>query len=105
MSVLLLQSFGNASVAQSVLSEGDLGLAQSIHWSWGIGVMLGIYVAGGISGAHMNPAVTVAQACTGNFSWKKVPVYCIAQYIGSFLAAICVYLVYFGKNLVNLLQN
>ena len=98
---MLFQCFGDGSVAQSVLSGGELGLAQSIHWSWGIGVMMGIYVAGGVSGAHMNPSVSVAQASVGNLPWRKVPVYCVAQYIGAFLASICVYLVYYGKHIVN----
>lgn len=93
------KAFGDGSVAQSVLSGGTLGLAQSIHWSWGIGVTLGIYVGGGVSGAHMNPAVSVAQACVGNLPWKKVPVYMIAQYCGAFLASLFVYLVYYGKSL------
>lgn len=49
------------------------------------------------SGAHINPSVTVAEACIGYFPWRKVPVYILAQYAGSFAASICVYLVYFGK--------
>ena len=84
-------------MAQKVLSKGDLGSALSIHWSWGIGVMLGIYVAGGVSGAHLNPAVTLAQACLGRLPWRKVPLYMLSQYAGAFVAGACVYLVYYGK--------
>lgn len=62
-------------------------------------------MAGGVSGAHMNPAVTVAQACVGHLPWKKVPVYCMAQYLGAFLSAICVYLVYHGKLLLTVHSN
>ncbi|KAK3608180.1 hypothetical protein CHS0354_034135 [Potamilus streckersoni] len=101
--------FGTASVAQSVLSSANLGTSLSIHFSWGIGVMMGVYVSGGVSGGHLNPAVTLALSCLGRFPWKKVPVYMLAQYLGSFVASACVYLVYMdalnnfdgGKRLVD----
>src|SRR5206468_10273209 len=48
--------FGVGVVAQTVLTPFSAG-AQSIHWAWGLGVVMGVYVAGGISGAHINPAV------------------------------------------------
>ncbi|KAL4227207.1 hypothetical protein ACF0H5_012653 [Mactra antiquata] len=94
LGTFILLTFGTASVAQKVLSDGDNGSALSIHWSWGIGVTLGIYVAGGVSGAHLNPAVTIALACLGKCPWKKTPVYMLAQYLGAFIASACVYLVY-----------
>lgn len=46
------QVFGDGSVAQFVLSKGELGSAHSIHWSWGVGVMMGLYASGGISGNY-----------------------------------------------------
>lgn len=95
LGTFILLVFGDGSVAQKVLSNGELGSALSIHWSWGIGVMLGIYVAGGVSGAHINPAVTVAQACLGRCPWKKVAPYMLSQYVGAFVASACVYLVYY----------
>lgn len=94
LGTFILLVFGDGSVAQKVLSKGELGSALSIHWSWGIGVMLGIYVAGGVSGAHLNPAVTVAQAFLGRISWKKVVPYMLSQYVGAFVASACVFLVY-----------
>ena len=42
------------------------------HYRWGIGVMLGILVSGGVSGGHLNPAITVAVASVGKFPWRKV---------------------------------
>jgi glycerol uptake facilitator-like aquaporin len=63
--------------------------------------MLGIYVAGGVSGAHLNPAVTVAQAFLGRISWKKVVPYMLSQYVGAFVASACVFLVYHGKYFIN----
>ena len=64
---------------------------------WGLGVTLGIYMAGRISGAHLNPAVTFALAITGRFKWSKVPYYCIAQTIGAFFGAAIVFAVFYTK--------
>jgi glycerol uptake facilitator protein len=81
--------FGVGVVAQTVLTPFTAG-AQSIHWAWGIGVMMGVYVAGGISGAHINPAVTLAFAVRRGFPWAKVLPYWGAQVLGAFLAALVV---------------
>jgi glycerol uptake facilitator protein len=81
--------FGVGVVAQTVLTPFSAG-AQSIHWAWGIGVVLGVYVAGGISGAHINPAVTVALALRRGFPWAKVLPYALAQTVGAFLAAMVI---------------
>jgi glycerol uptake facilitator protein len=81
--------FGCGVVAQTVLTPFTAG-AQSIHWAWGIGVIMGIYVAGGISGAHLNPAVTVSLAWRRKFPWGKVGPYALAQVIGAFVAAMIV---------------
>ena len=59
--------------------------------------MLGAYVSGGISGGHLNPAVTLALAISKKFKWKKVAVYFAGQYLGAFLAATVVYAVYYGE--------
>ncbi|WAQ99001.1 AQP10-like protein [Mya arenaria] len=95
LGTFILLSFGDGSVAQMLLSQGELGSALSIHLSWGLGVMMGVFVAGGVSGAHLNPAVTGAMACLGRLPWRKAPVYMLAQYLGAFIAAACVYLVYY----------
>jgi glycerol uptake facilitator protein len=58
--------------------------------------MLGIYVAGAISGAHINPAVTLALAVRGKLPWSKVVPYWIAQVLGAFVAALILYFVYQG---------
>jgi glycerol uptake facilitator protein len=81
--------FGVGVVAQTVLTPFSAG-AQSIHWAWGLGVVMGIYVAGGISGAHINPAVTLALAVRRGFPWGKVLPYMLAQTVGAFLAALVV---------------
>lgn len=95
MATFILVSFGVGSVAQKVLSRGAFGTFFSINFGWGIGVTLGCYWAGGISGAHMNPAVTLAFAFVRRLEWIKVPVYCIAQLFGAFLASAVVYGIYY----------
>ena len=84
----ILILFGVGVVAQVV--AGGIGNHDSIAWAWGLGVMLGIYVAGRISGAHLNPAVTVALALFQGFPWRKVGPYSLAQLAGAFVAALVV---------------
>src|SRR5919197_252791 len=81
--------FGVGVVAQTVLTPFTAG-AQSIHWAWGLGVVMGVYVAGGISGAHLNPAVTLGLALRRGFPWGKVLPYSLAQLVGAFLAALVI---------------
>jgi len=85
---MILILFGVGVVAQVV--GGGIGDHDSIAWSWGLGVMLGVYVAGRISGAHLNPAVTIALAVFKGFEWRKVAPYSIAQFLGAFVAALLV---------------
>jgi glycerol uptake facilitator protein len=84
----ILILFGCGVVAQVV--AGGFGNHDSIAWSWGIGVTLGIYVAGRMTGAHLNPAVTIALATFRGFSWRKVAPYALSQFLGAFLAALVV---------------
>jgi glycerol uptake facilitator protein len=85
---LILILFGVGVVAQVV--AGGLGGHDSIAWGWGFGVMLGIYVAGRISGGHLNPAVTIALALFRGFEWRKVAPFVLAQTLGAFVAALIV---------------
>lgn len=88
--VFILIMFGDGVVAQVVLSEGKKGEYQSISWGWGLGVMLGVYTAG-ISGAHLNPAVTFANCLYRKFPWRKFIPYACAQVLGAFVASGVVY--------------
>jgi glycerol uptake facilitator protein len=85
---LILILFGVGVVAQVVAA--GIGGHDSIAWAWGFGVTLGIYVAGKISGAHLNPAVTIALAAFKGFEWRKVAPYALAQTAGAFVAALLV---------------
>ncbi len=106
--VLLL--FGDGCVASFALFNNSLPspanpfFAQNwvvIMLGWGLAVMLGIYVAGAVSGAHINPAVTLAFAARGKFPWNKVLPYWAAQVLGAFIAAAILYFVYHGAIVAN----
>jgi len=94
LGTFVLVTFGCASIAQSVLSLQNKGDFFSINWGWALGLMLGLLVSGGVSGGHLNPAVSVAVATIGKFPWWKVPHYLAAQYLGAFVASATVFLVY-----------
>jgi glycerol uptake facilitator protein len=94
LGTLVLILFGNGVVAMVVLFgvpmfKGEVvkGGYTNITLAWGLAVTMGIYVAGKISGAHLNPAVTVAFAVRRGFPWAKVLPYSIAQIAGAFVAA------------------
>lgn len=86
---------GEMAVAQLVIGGGNNGNWLAMALSWGLAVMLGVYVAGGVSGAHMNPAVTLALAINRGFEWYKVVGYWAAQFTGAFLGTAVAYLVYY----------
>jgi len=86
--------FGIGVVAQVVLYGGKFGDYTVIPFAWGWGVALAIYVAGGVSGAHLNPAVTLSLALRRGFPWKKVVPYWGAQVAGAFVAAALMYFNY-----------
>lgn len=88
---LILILFGVGVVAQVVTAgDEDYGNHNSIAWAWGMGVTFGIFAAGRISGAHLNPAVTVALAVFRGFPWKQVIPFILAQVGGAFVAALLV---------------
>lgn len=78
--VLIL--FGAGVVAQTVLSKGANGGQVTISIAWGLGVVMGRYVPVGVSGAHLNPAVTIALAVHRGFPWRKVLPFSLAQTLG-----------------------
>lgn len=93
----VLIAFGGGVVAMTLLfghgQPGEIvnGGYTNITLCWGLAVTMGIYIAGKISGAHLNPAVTLTMAVYRGFSWAKVLPYCAVQVIGAFLGAALVY--------------
>ena len=95
LGTFILIIFGVGVVAQVVTNpDGALGDHDSVAWGWGLGVVLGVYVAARVSGGHINPAVTIALATFKGFPWRKVLPYSLAQTAGAFVAAIIVRFVY-----------
>jgi len=97
LGTMVLILFGNGVVAMVVLFghgvPGEIvnGGFTNITLAWGLAVTMGVYVAGKISGAHLNPAVTIAVAAFRGFPWSKVIPYSIAQIAGAFVAAAVVF--------------
>jgi glycerol uptake facilitator protein len=104
LGTLIIIAFGDGVVAMAVAAlnqsgRGSTGLASAgdwllIAWGWGFAVCFAVYVAGGVSGAHLNPAVTLALALRRGFEWRKVPSYWAAQVLGAFVGAALVYFNY-----------
>ncbi|KAG6578181.1 putative aquaporin [Phytophthora cinnamomi] len=91
----ILVLIGDGSVAQYVLGGGNAGHYLSVNLAWGIALLFGIHFSGGVSGGHLNPAVTLTLAAFGRFEWYKLPGYFIAQTLGAFAAAWVVFVVYY----------
>lgn len=85
--------FGAGCVAAAQLAGASLSLWE-ISIIWGLGVSMAIYLSAGLSGAHLNPAVTIALAVFYGFEKKKVFAYIVAQMLGAFAAAALVYFLY-----------
>jgi MIP family channel proteins len=94
LGTFVLIMFGVGVVAQNVLSKGANGSYLAINLGWGLAVTMGCYVSAGVSGAHLNPAVTLALAVHRRFPWSKVGPYIAAQFAGAILASLVVYLTY-----------
>jgi len=109
LGTFVLIAFGDGVVAMAVAAlpgsgrtAGPTVIFQAagdwllITWGWAMAVAFGVWVAGGVSGAHLNPAVTLAFAVRRKFAWAKVAPYMAAQVVGAFVGAALVFLVYFN---------
>ncbi len=92
----LLILLGNGVVANVLLphSKGAGGGWIVITFGWAMGVFLGVFVSSGVSGGHLNPAVTLTMAYLGRISWSIVPGYLLAQLAGAFTGAVFTWLMY-----------
>lgn len=94
LGTFVLIMFGVGVVAQFVLGGGKNGEYLSVNVGWGLAVTLGVYVSAGVSGAHLNPAVTLALAMRRGFAWSKVLPYIAAQFAGAIAASAVVFVTY-----------
>ena len=96
LGTFLLILFGGGVVAGAVLKDSKSFNAGwfTICTAWGLGVAFAIYAVGGVSGAHINPAVTLSFAFSGDFPWGKVPGYILAQIAGAFTGGVFVWIFY-----------
>lgn len=69
----------------------------AITFGWGFAVLTGAYLAGGVSGAHLNPAVTVGLAVEGGTKWSDVPLYLASQLLGAMIGAVLMWATYYGQ--------
>ena len=96
MGTALLVLLGNGVVANVVLrqTKGEGSGWIVITFGWGMAVFVSVFCVGDISGAHINPAVTLGLAVAGKFAWSSVAGYVVAQILGGIVGATLVYLVY-----------
>src|SRR5215212_9516673 len=86
LGTFILVFFGCGAVHTAVLTGAQSGLWQ-VAIVWAIAIMVAVYIFGGISGAHINPAITLAAAVWGGFPFRKVVPYIASQVAGAFFAA------------------
>lgn len=91
----ILVFFGCGSVATAVLTGAQVGIFQ-VAIVWGIGIATAIYLTSSLSGAHLNPAVTISLATWADFPWRNVARYIAAQFLGAFAASIVLFVIYRG---------
>lgn len=92
--VLILMGDGVCACTSLDKSKGKGAGWVVVTLAWGFAVMCGVFIAGPYSGAHLNPAVTLAMAISGSLAWAMVPGYVIAQLVGGFCGAALVWMFY-----------
>ncbi|MFJ4970381.1 MIP/aquaporin family protein [Streptomyces sp. NPDC088755] len=95
--VLILLGGGVCAAVTLKRSKAQNAGWPAITFGWGFAVLTGAYLAGGVSGAHLNPAVTLGLAIQGGTAWGDVPLYLGSQLLGAMIGAVLVYAVYYGQ--------
>ncbi|KAF9098241.1 hypothetical protein BGX23_006657 [Mortierella sp. AD031] len=90
LGTMILVAFGSGAIAQLVFSQHNSWFTMSL--GWGLGLTFGIFVSGGVSGGHLNPAVSLAMVIFRGLSWADFVIYSIAQLAGAFAGALVVYI-------------
>ena len=92
--VLILLGDGVVACTSLNKSKGKGAGWVVVTLAWGFAVMVGVFIAGPYTGAHLNPAVSLGLAAAGKFAWSKVAAYCVAQILGGLTGGVLVYLFY-----------
>ncbi|MER6503449.1 MIP/aquaporin family protein [Streptomyces sp. NPDC001455] len=95
--VLILLGGGVCAAVTLKRSKAQNAGWLAITFGWGFAVLAGAYLAGGVSGAHLNPAVTIGLAIKGGTEWSDVPLYIASQMLGAAIGAVLVWLTYYGQ--------
>jgi glycerol uptake facilitator protein len=92
----VLIAFGTSVVANVLLdkTKGNNAGLVVIALGWAVAVFVGVFISADVSGAHLNPAVSIGLAMAGKFSWVEVPGYILAQFLGAFIGSALTYLMY-----------
>lgn len=80
--------------ADLVVATSSTQTDTNTNWAWGLATMIGVYIAGGISGAHLNPAISIMLYIYRGFPLRKIPIYVAAQLLGGFIAALIAFGIY-----------
>ncbi|OAL20000.1 hypothetical protein AYO22_09150 [Fonsecaea multimorphosa] len=88
LAIMVQYTLGFSANLSMTVSRGTAGVNDTGAWAWGLATMLAIYIAGGISGAHLNPAISLMLYIYRGFPLRKMPMYVAAQMLGAFLAAL-----------------
>lgn len=86
---------GTLSVNLSKNQASQYGTYETLCWAWGLAFMFGIYMGGGVSGAHMNPAISISLTVYRGFPWKRCVAYVVVQVLGAFAGGILAYGLYY----------
>ncbi|KAJ1080929.1 hypothetical protein NDU88_001117 [Pleurodeles waltl] len=93
-----LQLMTNGSTAQAVTSFHTKGGYFTMYLGGALAVTVAIYVSGGVSGGHLNPAFSLSMCLLGRFQWRKLPLFVVIQIVASFAAAGTAYALYYGSH-------
>uniref|UniRef100_A0A8U7P7S0 Aquaporin 9 n=1 Tax=Corvus moneduloides TaxID=1196302 RepID=A0A8U7P7S0_CORMO len=96
LGTFILIALGCGCVGQAVLSRGMHGGPMTVSVGFAMAVTIAVYVSGGVSGGHINPAVSLAMCVTGRLKWTKLPIYILAQLLGAFVGAAAVFGIYYN---------
>ncbi|KIV86208.1 hypothetical protein PV11_01836 [Exophiala sideris] len=88
LGIFVQYTLGFSANLSMTVSRGAAGAGDTGTWAWGLATMIAIYIAGGISGAHLNPAISLVLYIYRGFPLSKMPTYILAQFVGACLAAL-----------------